>query len=251
MRLTAALVTSGLLAASAPSSADTVTWFGQFEAVSGGTFYSSLDPSDPGSFFLDFSRVVGIPRFDPALGTLTDITLTVEPTAPIRLELGGELEGIQDDPGELFAAEAYVEGDFGVYYDSTSSLSSLLFDFFGAGASCDGFAGEGGCGDSLYSVAEPLSGSSSILDSVDPADFIGASGSVESLIVGLFYPVSAEFPVADNVSEVTLDLFFDIYDDEIGDGPIGITYSYEPVPLPPAVALLGPALLLLGRWRRS
>jgi hypothetical protein len=251
MRLAAALVTSGLLAASAPSSADTVTWFGQFEAVSGGSFYSSLDPSDPGSFFLDFSRVVGIPRFDPALGTLTDITLTVDPSAPIQVEIGGDLTGIQDDPGELFAAEAYVDGDYGVYYDSTSFLSTLLVDFFSAGASCDGGVDDGGCGDSLYGVSDSLSGTSSILGSVDPADFIGASGSVESLIVGLFYPVSAEFPVTDNVSEVTLDLFFDLYDDGIGEGPIGITYSYEPVPLPPAVALLGPALLLLGRWRRS
>ena len=90
-RFAVAMVAVFALVACQRSTADEITFFGDFaDGFGAGPSYSSFDPPDPGSFTLDFSElIVGIPKFDPSLGTLTDITVFVEDTDPIFYFLGG------------------------------------------------------------------------------------------------------------------------------------------------------------------
>jgi hypothetical protein len=224
--------------------------------------YSSLDPYDPGDFLPPLggplgAPVVGIDKFDPALGTLTEIYLEV--VAPIFLGFGGGISATQVDGGLPFAVEAIVAGEAGVYYvDAPDTLVGLETDDFDVYAGCGGGPGDGGCSSGVdvgftdgmvVGPPKPISGM------VDLADFIGA-GEVEVLSVAMFLQSGADFmPFGlppDNVDEpVFFTVGYDVFDGIPGP-TVEITYEYSPVPLPAPILMLGSAaLVLMGVSRRK
>lgn len=232
------------------AAAESMTFFGDFDAISDGNSYTSDDPFDPNSFFLFDSSVVGIPKFDPTLGTLTDIIVSINGNNPILIDVFADLDAEQADEMFEFFADAYVEADAGLYYETPDpSIITLISEDASLGASCGGGMFEGGCFDSV-GYPSSVAGTVSILDDVDLADFVGA-GDVEKLLIGLFLGVSAEF-LTDNVTLATFDTFFDIYTDGAPEQPvIELTYVYTPIPIPAAWLLLAPALLMLTRRPRG
>lgn len=254
--LAAPLATATLLSLSAGAAADEVTYFGDFEDAFGGVGgYSSEDPPVPGSFFLEVNEgVVGIPKFDPSLGTLTDITVFVDDSAPIFYTLGGDVSADELDDGvpDGFGAMVSLETDVGLYYEATggSGFESVVADVVELSGLCTGGAGDSGCIDELFAFADgELVGGASLFSTALLTDFVGL-GDVASLYVQLYVPVTADFEV-ENATGFA-DLSYDISDLDSGadDEVIGVTYTYTPVPEPATLTFLLPAAACL-RSRRA
>jgi len=258
-RFAAALLAVVTLVACQQVTAAEVTFFGDFEDGFGpGPTYTSFDVPEPGSFFLAFDEpILGIPKFDPSLGTLTDITVFVEDTDPIMYDVAGDIMATEIDPLDSGGFDAGVDvsgGDVGINYEDPSglTLSPVITDSIDLMGSCGDTPGSGDCGESLFSSAEAdgvLEGSSSIFGTVDLADFVGP-GDVDSLFVQIFLPTTAMFTTmnADAVVDFDLDVFagFSV----IGEDIVGVTYTFTPIPEPTSLLLAAPALALLVAMRR-
>ena len=77
LQLLSAFAVLCLLSASGARAAS-VFEVGFFNDVSAFDFRSSFDPPPSGGFFFVSEPVTGIDRFDPSLGTLTDVIVTAE-----------------------------------------------------------------------------------------------------------------------------------------------------------------------------
>jgi|GEM_PF-4696433 len=254
--LTAALFAVVVFSSSERLAADEVTFFGDFaDGFGSAATYSTFDSPDSG-FVLAFDEpIVGIPKFDPSLGTLTDITVFVEDTDPITYDIGGGLSVAEIDPMEPggFFGDVFISADVGINYEDPSgtSLTPVITDFLDLAGVCSGGPGEGGCGDGVFHGEDGiLEGSESVFGFVDPADFIGP-GSVDSLFVQLFVPTTAMFTTsnADADADVGFDIFAGISAPPV-DSIVGVTYTFTPVPEPTSLLLAVPALALLGGRRR-
>ena len=208
--------------------------------------YSSSDTATP-FFFTLGGMVIGIDKFNPALGILIDITIDVSPAEPITGVMAGDLSATQIDEMKSFDVVADASAEFGIFYADPSSsliptsLTTTLSIFLG----CGGGMGEGGCGDFGDDTLD-LFGMPSITGIVDPVDFIGA-GRVDSLFVHMFYPETAGW-VADN-ADGTMTIDYDLFGIALGD-VITVAYVYTPVPVPLALRLLIAPLAILRRSRR-
>ena len=197
------------------------------------------------------SVVVGIPKFDPSLGTLTDITVFVDDPDAIFYTIMGGISAEESDPGlPDFTAEVTLLGDVGVNYETITTVHSILVDDIELSGFCGGMAGEGSCGDALLSTGDGvLEGSESIFTIVDLVDFVGP-GDVDSLFVQLFLESTATFDLTNATATATVD--YDVFDGDSGvdDPVIGVTYTYTPVPEPTSVLLVASALAMFGWLRR-
>ena len=238
--------------------ADSMTYYGDFEDFFDSSFYLFSDPSEPGSSFLLDEAIVGIPKFDASLGTLTDIILTVEEST-IMLGLDGSFEATQLDDSMEFGGFASIFGEIGVFYiketPTITTLETFLQDTFFLDGSCGGGPGDGGCSEpafaGTFSGDDSIVGEVSIFGDVLLDDFVGP-GEVE-LSVGLLAPISAEFDLFENVDLATLEFSFDVFDGATGvDGDtVGITYVYSPVPVPAAWLMFLPAAWVVIKKKRK
>ena len=208
--------------------------------------YSSSDTPTP-FFFTLGGMVIGIDKFDPALGILIDMIIDVSPAEPITGVMAGDLSATQIDEMKSFDVFADASAEFGVFYEHPgnslipTSLTTTLSIFPG----CGGGVGEGGCGDFGDDTID-LFGMASIIGIVDPADFIGA-GLVDSLFVHMFYPETAGW-VTDNADgEMTID--YDLFGMALGN-VIAVNYVYTPIPVPLALWLLVAPLAILRGLRQ-
>jgi hypothetical protein len=231
-----------------------ITFFGDFEDGFGpAVFYDSEFPYEPGSFDLVFSElVVGISKFDPSLGTLTDITIFIDTTDPISYSFDGGISAAELDDGlDGFSADMLSFGDVGVNYESPDfALHPIIVDDFEVLGFCSGFPGEGFCGEAIDTTGDgEVDGSESVMGLVDPADFVGL-GDVDSLFVQLFLEGTALFDLTN--STAVGEVFYDVFDGDSGadDAIVGVTYTFTPIPEPSSVLLTASMLALLGGMRR-
>lgn len=235
-----------------PSSADEITFFGDFEDKFGAVpvTYESDVPYDPGVLIpLASELVVGIPKFDPSLGTLTDIEIFVEPSSAILYSLGGGMEVFEvDDSLPDYFASIELFGEVSLNYVSGTEFLPVLSEVIPLIGSGTGDKGTGSFSTPVTTPADgSLTGSLSVLGSVDLADFVGP-GVVDKLFVEMFIEDTADFMV-DNAT-ASAGLAFDVFDSDSGadDAVIGVTYTFTPVPEPST--LLGIGGLAVCCWTR-
>lgn len=235
----------------ASAQADEITYFGDFFDFFSGHTSDSSEPITSDGFF-DSALIEGIAKFDPSLGTLTDIEVTIDPTKPIMAFIEGLVTVEQDMEAFEFFGGADTFGDYGVYYETSSSLHSVFVELYDVATDCGGGPMDGGCdGGASSSGVSELSGTTSIFDIADLADFVGVGETVDTLFVGIFGELVASFG-GDNVSFITFELFYDLFAEGSGidDEVVAVTYTYSPIPLPAPFLLLAPALVLLSVSRR-
>lgn len=219
------------------ASADTVTHYGDF----GDTFgaipipYSSETTYVPGDFVpLMHEGVASIPKFDASLGTLTDITVFVDPmpTSPIFYTIGGTVTMTKDDAGlPDYGASLGLLAEIAITYGDDATIvlgdeielaggdmppmGSLMFTSEVVPTDSDGM----------------FVGSTSIIETVDLADFVGP-GIVDALFVDFMIEETADFAVEN--ATATASLGFDVFDSDSGldDAVIGVTYTFTPVAVP-------------------
>ena len=203
--------------------------------------YFSSDASTSGFFTLG-GTVTGISKFDPSLGTLTDIIIDVSIASPIVGTLDATIDGTQIDELEEFGVDAGPEADFGIYYDTGSSLLSTPFTTgISTFAFCMGGPFEGSCSDTPGVEVDIVFDTASIFGLVDVADFTGA-GPVDKLLTLMFYPETVAFDTTNADGEMSVDYGLD----GGGGGEIMLTYVYTPIPVPAALWLL--VVPLAGLW---
>ncbi len=238
-----ALVMSAQVSANTQTFSSTVSYFHD-------NSFSSGDGSGSG-VFLDDIDLTGLSRFDPALGTLNSITLSLSGDFVMTADLTGFGPTMPGEPG--FAEVSGLSG-YGfelVVWDSTTgsghSAGMGFTDVFSIDSVfCEELGGE--CSDILFETAS-INSSDDITGVANLDDFIG-TGPLDSgrISFGVAYPETLDF-FLDNMDSAILDVSI-----ENALGPINVTLSYDftPVPLPGALWLLASACgLLLSLNRRS
>ena len=224
----------------------------EFDGQGGGTSFdsSSVDPSD--SWLLSASPVTGFTKFDPALGTLNAVLITVQVSADWTLSVDAQ-DVIDVNEAHSVDFSLATTLDAGVYYQPTNAavLVSVASDqSFGPAISA--YSEEPGpLSDSTsdvfgnYALYVTLTTGSILPSNSDfyAPDFVGL-GSVAGLDVGIFYPFSGESWVLVNTSGATAYL-----QGNLQGGEVTLQYDYTPIPEPTSLALLAVAGALILRRR--
>ncbi|MFK8031937.1 MAG: thrombospondin type 3 repeat-containing protein [Gammaproteobacteria bacterium] len=173
---------------------------------------------EPGSFdYADTSETVtGLPKFDPALGTLTDVIVDFEWSFFVDYFI--EAQGIFDG-GVPHQASGFIDQmGVGINFQRSDGGSggSMYFEE-GLGVGCFGEPGDGnGCSESSGFGDEAFTNGFSIFGFTD----VTGVGSLDIFTVDIFY--SGYFFDLDNVGTAFLDIFTEVY-----DGSVTITYVYD------------------------
>lgn len=173
---------------------------------------------EPGSFDYEDATapVTGLTKFDPALGTLTDVI--VDFNWSFTTDMFINAQGILE-PGAPHSAYGEIQ-QLGVginFLNNTGGSGGSMYfeDNFGAG--CFGEPGEGdGCFDFNGLNDELFSNGFSLFGFID---VIGV-GSLDIFSVDIFH--SGLFFDLENVGGAFLDVFTEVY-----DGSVSITYVYD------------------------
>jgi len=207
----------------------------------------------------DYALLTSFDKFDPALGTLNEVLLTMEVRVQITAFL--ETETILDEDFPFSAywddSSSFFQAD--IVYSPTGDTSgySLLGEFGGfSGVGSEEELPEdwGSPGDFFFTDSNSdefggfafggttvTSGSYLVTDpNYNPVDFVG-TGTVTGLEIGPFAFIDTALAVVDNVSNVILGVEI-----EMDPGTVTLQYSYTPVPEPSHATLA--AGLLLGLW---
>ncbi len=211
--------------------------------------YSSV-AGGGGGFFMDSEAVTGIGKFDPALGTLTEINLFAEFEAEFSIDVFG-VDVIDDaEPHSVDFDADFIQ--FFIGYKPAGSSSTFVLPELAlpAFASCFGAPFEGECMDSFCDGATVVDGTDVMgVSGLVLADFVGA-GDVDTLSAFIAIPVpgGGQF-ILDNVFEGEADLFAAMYNVDLT-----VEYVCTPIPEPATFSLLalgGLAFLRRRGWEES
>jgi hypothetical protein len=223
---------------------DTLTYTGSFADLSESSFLTEVDEGG-GSSFGPTAVVTGIPKFDPALGTLTGIRVS----ASYDYEASGDffVESVTE-PEAFYAAEVFsVIHDLGLYLSRSSSPSTIILLNNLIQVMPESYSiFDPDFEDSFFDFGswDFSDGEEDIFSSADLSDFVG-TGEVTVLDAGVFVPNGGEF-FLENVDSVTLDTF-----GSMTNGQVQVSYDFVPIPEPGTTVMAFSALALGLRRRRT
>ena len=205
--------------------------------------------SDTANGIFNTRATTGLDQFDPALGTLTGVHFDI--TSSYSASVFLEAYVIDDTDANELEAQASFQVSLTV---PTSGGGGLLFANGGDSAyfSCSEGPFGGACSDALS--PEIVSGAYAETDDATTRlvnngllSLLVGTGNLNFMEFGLFFFANGGIEVfsAHNIDVVGGEIEFDL-----GPTDITVTYTYNPVPLPPAALLFAPlagGLLLRGR----
>lgn len=154
------------------------TQTGSYAGASTDANYSSVIPHDPNAtFFPVLNNISGINKFDSSMGTLTNVLISVSANDPIYYDLVATLtvrpngSGTNGFSGNI----APIVAEVGIFQEVAGNLFPLFTEFATLPSSgCSGEAGESFCAfDPIYPDDFMLHGEVSILNDIEPGDFVG------------------------------------------------------------------------------
>ena len=237
-----------------PAGAATISTTGSFSEVDHLTSYA--DPGESSSFYYSQgSGVVGLQQFDPALGTLTGVTLTANFNVQVTgvIEAGTSIVTELDHSASFYVTDGTEPGVLTyVAFSEGGSTLPLAFVRTNISPACTGNeAIDGGpcSGDDehVFSYGNEMAIIGDTLDRIGLTNLVG-TGALTGLTVESFHPLGSVFST-DNVES---DETFGDIETLISAGTVTLTYEYSAVPIPAAFWLLGSGLLgLIGVARRK
>lgn len=221
---------------------ETLTFTGTFADIDDFAVMTELDEG-PGAATLTSAVVTGIPKFDPALGTLTAIRVS----ASYDYAASGDffIDFVSEPDGPYLAEVFSIFHELGLNLRRSNSpgtgiglINSTQFmpDTYAIfdPEQQDSFSESGS-----WSFAD---GEDDIFSSADLTDFVG-TGDVTVLEAAIFLPIEGEF-FLENVEAVTLETF-----GGMSDGEVQVSYDYVPIP-EPGTTMMAFSGLILGLTRR-
>jgi len=234
----------------------TISTTGSFDEV-----FNSTDYYDGNGTYLNIdvqrSDIVGLQQFDPALGTLTGVTLTTD----FGVSVYGEVHAAESlhtpvaHSAEFYATDGYTPGVSTVvgYNTTPTSTVSLAYAMTNVIPSCtgiedvDGYPCVGYDSDS-FTYADQSSVVGNTLDQIGLSNILG-TGALTGLTVGSYQPDGSSIF---DVVNVLPDETYGFIETTIGAGSVTLTYEYSPVPVPAAVWLFASGIGgLLGFAKRK
>jgi len=244
--------TALLLTLALPATGHASAWIQQFTGpyLTIATTSTTVPAFSGGSF--GSTPVTGLEQFDPALGTLHNVSFAVEGSYDVEVSLFTSV--IDESLEHLVDADVQFQVSLDV---PTGGGGGLLFAS-GVGSAnffCSGGAFDAACSDDI----SPQPVSDSYLAAEDAtlrlkdggllSLFVG-NGELDFLTLRFFqFGDAVFFNAADNIDT---DTFFSDAAFTVGPTSVTVTYGFvpAPVPLPPAAWLAAPAALALVRARR-
>ncbi len=243
------------------ANAATISTTGNFSGNSQGTWYSATSGT---SSYLDVvrSNISGLQQFDPALGTLTGVTLSTNFTVTVEGEIEvyeSDVYGIIDPSmshsAEFYPWDGYTAGVTTVvaFFTSPTTTATLASATTDIRPSCAGEASAEPCfGSTGYSFlfADESWIIGNTLEKIGLGNLLG-TGVLGGLTVSSYHPSdSAVF----DLNNVSVDGVSGLISTEIFAGSVTLTYEYTPtpVPVPAAVWLFASGIAgLLGFAKRK
>ncbi|MGB6222765.1 choice-of-anchor E domain-containing protein [Haloferula sp.] len=221
-----------------------------FNTVFGGNFYDSSNSGESGTGYLDSISLSGFNKFDPALGTLTEVRVSLNIQASWNLGLQiNDPDSQIIDPGNPFSIDFSLQSaiEAGVFYTPTGSnrlvsvATDTTFDSIGLNFTGDTGNTSASTGDSF---GNPTAQGSIFpgVDEFNSADFVGV-GTVQELTFGLLVPLD-DIWITDNLNSAEAELSY-----QLEESDVTLEFIYTPVP-EPSFLLLSLAGTVIGLTRR-
>jgi hypothetical protein len=221
-----------------------------FGNVTGGNFYDSSSPGESGTGYLDSIALSGFDKFDPALGTLTEVRvhLNIQASWNLLLQINNPDSQIIDQ-GNPFSIDFSLQSglEAGVFYTPTGSnrLVSVATDTYFTSIGLNFTGGTENTSDGTSdSFGNPTAQGSLFpgVDEFNSADFVGV-GTVQELTLGLAVSLD-DIWNTDNLNSAEAELTY-----QLDETDVTLEFIYTPIP-EPSFLLLSLAGTVIGLTRR-